>query len=701
MARPEPSVTALFDETRHRLRKLTRRIERQTKELARLSLFLLETDDTPPDRIASWLKAQGFSSGPDGQFLPRPSVERFRRGETAASPELAYFWPESLKDAPLLRAHFHALRHLAGPMAKLVEQLGGLPQYIYFHDACNGVITYPHIDSQGIIPPDFDWKTYYPWQVAGPEANPLRSFQWVTPSANFGAQGPFIIGALPIYRDDECLGIWCMDIPLDRLHAALFPVPPPADAPLFVIDGQGRIVLHSEFGPVVCPKDRLLIWKPLALLGGEFAHLDPAQLQAEGRGKRHIVDGDGHMVSIAFDSMPNLNWILIGLAPIPEPAAKVISPPNLPPDPDLFRETLELCISQAQMLKGWEQSYQTLVSRFSAVFFSLAPFPTFTTLYVSPQAEQLFEYSPRDFIDNPHLWSELILPEDLPEQERKVVEFLASGNPYNSVYRIRTRSGAIKWVREEAVLIRDRSGTPQLIQGFLFDITDQKTTEENLRIREFEIRSLSDRLLELQEVERRNISTVLHDHMGQLLTLARLEIEGLKISPKDTNCRNRCLALIDDSLKAVRNLASSLHPPFLDDLELPQIIELVIDHFKYGAHFSISLYCDPALPSIAPTLKTVLYRVVGEALTNVVRHSDARSFEIRLQSASNPPGLALTFRDDGHGFAPAEPRHSGIGLIGMRERIQQVGGEFSLFSTPGVGTQIILFIPLPPKDPHD
>jgi hypothetical protein len=286
MLQPKNLSRSSFDEARVRLRRQTRRIERVAHELRRLTLFLIETDDVSDHGIEAWLKAEGFASGPDGQFLPRPSWERLRRGEIADRPELAYFWPDALREDPVLRAHFHALRHLAGPMASQIDQLNQLPLFIYFQDTRNGVITYPFIDSEGIIPPDFDWKTYYPWQVAGPEANPQRSFKWVSPSADLGSQGPFIIGSLPVYRGDECLGIWSMDIPLAGFQDFVFPVAPQTDHHNYIIDGQGRILLHSEFGPVVRPKDRLLIWKPLAVLGGEFIQLDPARLLAEGQGPK-------------------------------------------------------------------------------------------------------------------------------------------------------------------------------------------------------------------------------------------------------------------------------------------------------------------------------------------------------------------------------------------------------------------------------
>ena len=385
MPHPENLPRPSFDEARVRLRRLTRQIERDAHELRRLTLFLIETDEVSDEGIAAWLKANGFASGLDGQFLPRPSLERFRRGEIPRCPELTYFWPEALQEDPILRAHFHALRHLAGPMASQIEQLHQLPQFIYFQDARNGVITYPFIDSQGIIPPDFDWKTYYPWQAAGPEANPQRTFKWVSPIEDLGAQGPFIIGSMPVYRDDECLGIWSMDIPLSRFQDFIFPVAPPTDHYNFVIDDNGRIVLHTEFGPVVRSKDRLLIWKPLAVLGGEFVQLDPSRLQAEGQGQKHLINGEGRMMNLLFHSLPALNWILIGLSPIPEPiTVNIATAHNNPTDPYLFHETLDLCIEQALMLKGWEQSYQTLISRFSAVFYSLSPSPKITALYISP-----------------------------------------------------------------------------------------------------------------------------------------------------------------------------------------------------------------------------------------------------------------------------------------------------------------------------
>lgn len=694
---PDTSAQTVFDGTYSRFHQQIDRIKDKVGELRNLTLFLIESDDAPPEQIDAWLVAEGFDGGDDRLFLPRPAWERMKRGDAGGPPGLSYFWPEPLRHDPQLRSHFHALRHLAGPMSKQIAQLQGLPQYLYFQHARNGVITYPFINPEGIIPPDFDWKTYYPWRCAGPQSNPERAFRWITPAEDLGSQGPFIIGALPLYHGDDCIGIWCMDVPLAQMQPFLFPHPRPPGQQFFVIDEGGRILMHPDCNPIIRPHDRILIWKPLAILGGEFVHLDGSQIKAEGRGSRPIIDGTGRMQTLFWGTLPDVDWILLSVAAIPDPPAIEIHQPAAQlPDPQLFRETLELCVAQGQLIKGWQQSYQTLIARFSAIFFSLTPDPKITILYISPQVEGLLEFPARAFFDNPDLWCEIIVSEDRIEHERRFAEFMAGQEPFHHMYRMRTRSGTVKWVREEAVMIRDQSGKCLLIQGLLFDITPQKNIEENLRIREFEIRSLSDRLLDLQEVERRNISTVLHDHMGQLLTLTRLEIESLKIESNSQPGRDRCLTLVDDALKSIRSLASALCPPFLDDLELTHIMSLVAENFRYGAHLSIDLTCDSALPPAPSNIKTLLYRVVGEALTNVVRHANARSVCLRLKSTVQPPGLLLTIQDDGQGFDTTRGSRSGTGLIGMRERILQLGGDFSITSTPGRGSQLVLFVPLTP-----
>ncbi len=149
----------------------------------------------------------------------------------------------------------------------------------------------------------------------------------------------------------------------------------------------------------------------------------------------------------------------------------------------------------------------------------------------------------------------------------------------------------------------------------------------------------------------------------------------------------------DQTMEQIRRLAHGLHPPVLDKFGLGPAIEGLCDDFSGKTHLDIHAHLDP-LPSLDDQMAISLYRVLQEALTNVVKHAEATMVEVAL--IHDGEFIELSVRDDGQGFVPAVERAispSGMGLAGMQERVELVGGELRLRSTPGLGTRIMVRVP--------
>ncbi|SDP31476.1 Signal transduction histidine kinase [Pseudomonas arsenicoxydans] len=215
----------------------------------------------------------------------------------------------------------------------------------------------------------------------------------------------------------------------------------------------------------------------------------------------------------------------------------------------------------------------------------------------------------------------------------------------------------------------------------------------------FEPQELADRLLQVQENERHRLSRELHDDIGQLLTAAKLQSEWLKRRMPE-EMQDQCSTLcdtLDETLTKVRDVSAILNPRQLTSLGLEASLRAHL--LKTLANTSIhwSLECHQRLTGIPEEMSVAAFRITQEAVTNILRHAEAKNLLVRLQRL--PQGLTLLISDDGRGFAPAaDPGREGQrGMAGMLERIEQLGGTLSVTSEPGKGTQIEALFPWAPR----
>jgi two-component system NarL family sensor kinase len=215
----------------------------------------------------------------------------------------------------------------------------------------------------------------------------------------------------------------------------------------------------------------------------------------------------------------------------------------------------------------------------------------------------------------------------------------------------------------------------------------------------FQPQELADRLLEVQENERHRLSRELHDDIGQLLTAAKLQSDWLKRRMPE-ELQAQCSVLCDtleETLAKVRDVSAILNPRQLTSLGLEASLRAHL--LKTLANTSVhwSLECHQRLTGIPEEMAVAAYRITQEAVTNILRHAQAKNLLVCLQRL--PQGLSLSISDDGQGFAPAtDPGREGQrGMAGMSERINQLGGTLTVTSEPGKGTQIEALFPWAPR----
>lgn len=212
------------------------------------------------------------------------------------------------------------------------------------------------------------------------------------------------------------------------------------------------------------------------------------------------------------------------------------------------------------------------------------------------------------------------------------------------------------------------------------------------------LQQLSSQVLTAHEAERKRIARELHDDTGQSLTSILVRLRLLERSVEDEAIRRNVEELREltgSALDAVRRMAVDLRPASLDDLGLVPALHSYSERYSHAWPISVTFSAEGLKKRLPPNVELVLYRVVQEALTNVAKHSGARSVEVKLRRRNNV--ITVAIRDDGRGFdvrKVTQTDGSGLGLFGMRERMALVGGTVEIESAPGRGTVITARVPL-------
>ena len=311
---------------------------------------------------------------------------------------------------------------------------------------------------------------------------------------------------------------------------------------------------------------------------------------------------------------------------------------------------------------------------------------------VNRAAEKLAGYS-RDELIGKH-FSEFMTAEYARQVQRQLQKKLESAGETTYEIEMINRKGRHVPVEISSRLIVER-GVPVGVQGCVRDISEKKKAQEAAR-------NYSRRVIEAQEAERRRISRELHDQVGQILTAVKMNLHALQHTcsePETLMSIDDNLKVIDEAVDQVRDLSVDLRPLLLDDFGLVVALRWYLERQTRNtgvpAKFvSGSLDEDDRFSS---ELETACFRIVQEGVTNIIRHARASRISIRLERVVSD--LILLITDDGAGFDARMLRAGGagvatLGLRGMEERAQAVGGTITIDSAPALGTEICARLPI-------
>jgi len=314
-------------------------------------------------------------------------------------------------------------------------------------------------------------------------------------------------------------------------------------------------------------------------------------------------------------------------------------------------------------------------------------------------------------------------PEDIQarktEKELEIVR--QEGRFEEEGWRVR-KDGSRFWADVVITALRDEAGGLYGFGKVTRDLTERKLTEDILlrsmkqleeeikyriqaersaREAEASVRELSQRLLRLQDEERRRLGRELHDSVGQLLVGAKMALDVLTTEEGRRNWEEHigeCDLILEQATREVRTMSYLFHPPMLEELGLKSAVQSYLEGFRQRSGIHIDFQADEDFGRLSSDRELVLFRVLQESLTNVHRHSESPTAQVWLRiedqtavlevldQGKGVPAAILEFSNDSIGML-------GVGLRGMNERLRQLGGKLELISS-NVGTRVRATVPL-------
>jgi PAS domain S-box-containing protein len=358
-----------------------------------------------------------------------------------------------------------------------------------------------------------------------------------------------------------------------------------------------------------------------------------------------------------------------------------------------------------EALRESEERFRQIAENIHEVFWLRSP-DSRQLLYVSPMYEKVFGRTCESlYADGENLSA--VHPDDRPRVLQSMQTW--DGSEFEIEYRIISHNGQVRWIRDRGFPIRNQSGEIYRMGGVAEDVTYRKEAEERLKTSSEQLRALSASLQSTREKEATRIARQIHDELGGPLAGLRWELEALEkmihqpADPERVKMMQVKLAamvgLTDATINVVRRVASELRPSILDDLGLLEAIEWQTQQFE--ARTGIECRCDCSLPRIplGDQQSTAVFRIVQEALTNILRHAQATRVVVAMKEEDGI--FVLTVADNGRGISQAEVlSRASLGLLGMQERAHLIGGRVDIVGLKGRGTTLHIRVPLAVGEPR-
>lgn len=294
-------------------------------------------------------------------------------------------------------------------------------------------------------------------------------------------------------------------------------------------------------------------------------------------------------------------------------------------------------------------------------------------------------------------FGDFLVPEDKKHFTRQFSKFKQVGEIHDTEFEVKCKNGEIIYVSLDGRIGKKEQGEFGQAYCVWRDVSQIRKAQKALVDSEEKLRALTNYLQTAIETDRAHLAREIHDEFGQLMTGLKMDLAWCKRNNHDNEKLIQRITsmdtLVDDAIKISRRLSSELRPGLLDDLGLIPAMEWYLDEFRRRSDINCIQEFPENEPTLESTLKTTVYRIFQEALTNIARHANASTARIHL---SFPEGtIKLEVQDDGRGITSQELNNNqSLGLLGIQERARQKGGKVEILGNPDSGTTVSAWFPL-------
>ena len=321
----------------------------------------------------------------------------------------------------------------------------------------------------------------------------------------------------------------------------------------------------------------------------------------------------------------------------------------------------------------------------------------------SDEVYRIFGLDPQQFDPTPQAFLQFAHPEDRNSIMGILESSVKTKESISCYFRIVQPCGDYRILYFRASTSGDPDGNTARMFGTLQDVTDRKMAEQQLTTLNQRLRALSANLESAREEEGTRIAREIHDELGASLTSLKWDLESLDKTLLETDSQLHCPALrekigamikvTDTTVNAVRRIASELRPSILDDLGLLEAVEWQAQRFQARTGMVCDYTCLLEVAHLSRDQSTAVFRILQEALTNILRHAEATKVEILVEQVAGE--FQLLIKDDGRGITEEEKcTHLSLGILGMQERAHLIGGQVDITGTQGKGTLVAVRVPL-------
>jgi PAS domain S-box-containing protein len=347
--------------------------------------------------------------------------------------------------------------------------------------------------------------------------------------------------------------------------------------------------------------------------------------------------------------------------------------------------------AEVLMLDGWN-IYRNLVETVLDWTWEIKTNGVFT--YSSPQVTNILGYMPGEVVGK--TFFDFMSDKDA----KKLKQLLQAKDKKSNIsfeFSCQGKNDKTVYLEMSGTPLFARSGELIGFRGINRDITIRRTLEAELRASHEKLKALTAKLEDVREEERTHISRELHDELGQVLTGLKIDLTWIaKRIPEEQrpllDKANAMRGQIDSIIEYIRRIATQLRPKLLDDFGFVEAIEWLISDFRERTAIRCRFRSNLQHMNIDPKASTILFRLIQETLTNIMRHSGASSVSINMKKTAAQ--LIIEVKDNGVGINESDMKASrSLGILGMRERVSILNGTLKIEGAPGKGTKIKISIP--------